>query len=92
MAVSHFARLARHLMSKMSERVVTRSCGGGQMCQISTGSPLLSLKWPYSALTGHRAVTELQTLEPWLDHSVIFSAPSQSEWSEERGNDVRGHS
>lgn len=55
-------------------------------------TPLLSLKWPYTANTGHRAVTVSQTLVPRLYHSVIFSALSQSEWSEERGNDVRGHS
>lgn len=73
-------------------------------CDVQAGSQEVMWRWSNEqaqqrsllllrrAHTRHRAVTELQTLEPPLYHSVIFSALSQSEWSEERSNDVPGHS
>lgn len=86
-----FARPMQHHVTVMSMQVV-----GGVMWRWSNEQAQqrkpTALKVHTHAHTRHGAVSQLQTQEPQLYHSVIFSALSQSERSEEGGNDVRGHS
>lgn len=76
MTVPSFARLLQHHLSKMSEQVVNKVMWRWSSVQdqhLSPVSPPQLLRWPYIYHTPiqHTAVTELETWEPWLFHSII---------------------